>query len=253
MRKIWVSLFAVLSLALLVLKAVPASAQAEKPRLYTYVSDWTIPRTQWDDMEKENATSKAALDKLVADGTILGYGFTSTVAHEFKGPTHGDWIQASSLGGIFKALDPLRSASRNAALLGSGPHQDLFVVSQNYNGHSGTFNDGILRVIGLRVKPGQMDHFRETWAKYLVPVYEQLLADGALHSYQLDTEWNVTSPPGTVYVVTVAAGGEGVDRVAAAINDTFAKNPAILDALLSATEPDSRHDYLGRVTAMRHK
>ncbi len=253
MRKIWVCLFAVLSLALLVLKAVPASAQAEKPRLYTYVSDWTIPRTQWDDMEKENATSKAALDKLVADGTILGYGFFNTAAHEYKGPTHGDWIQASSIGGIFKAEDALRGTPRNAALLGSGPHQDLFVVSQNYNGHSGTFNDGILRVIGLRVKPGQMDRFRETWAKYLVPVYKQLLADGALHSYQLDTEWNVTSPPGTVYVVTVAAGAEAVDRVAAAINDTFEKNPAILDALLSATEPDSRHDYLGRVTAMRHK
>jgi hypothetical protein len=248
---------------LLVLAAVPAWAQAggaEKPRLYTYVSEWTIPRTQWGEMEKSNETSKATLDKLVADGTIIGYGFYYTAAHEPKGGTHGDWIQANSIAGIFKALDAVggalgrsRGVATNAALLGSGPHEDLFVVSQNYNAHSGTFNDGILRVIGLRVKPGHMDQFREAYTKYLVPVYEQLLANGALHAYQLDSEWNVTSPPGTVYVVSMVAGGEGADRAVAAFNDAFNKNPAILEALTSATDPGARHDYLGRVTVMRRK
>jgi hypothetical protein len=184
----------------------------------------------------------------------------STTPHEPKGGTHGDWIQANSIAGIFKALDAVggalgrsRGVATNAALLGSGPHEDLFVVSQNYNAHSGTFNDGILRVIGLRVKPGHMDQFREPYTKYLVPVYEQLLANGALHAYQLDSEWNVTSPPGTVYVVSMVAGGEGADRAVAAFNDAFNKNPAILEALTSATDPGARHDYLGRVTVMRRK
>lgn len=51
----------------------------------------------------------------------------------------------------------------------------------------------------------------------------------------------------------VRAGGEGVDRAVAAISEAFEKNPAILAAITSATEPGSRHDHLGRVTAMRRK
>ncbi len=257
MNKRW--LFVPFLMTVFVLGAVSARAQAggpEKPRLYTYVSYWTIPRAQWGEMDKSNEASMAVLEKLVADGTIIGYGFNYTAAHEPTGSTHGDWIQANSIAGIFKALDALRTYATSAArssLVGSGPHGDLFLVSRNYNAHSGTFNDGILRVIGARVKPGHMAAYREVYTKYLMPVYERLLAEGAIHAYDLQTEWNVTSPPDTAYVVTVATNAEGEDRRVAAINDAFEKNPAILDALASATEPGSRHDFLARVTLMRHK
>ena len=244
---------------LLAATATPARAQAggsEKSPLYTYVSNWTIPRTQWDDMEKSAPAREATLEKLVADGTIVGYSSFYTLAHEPNGPTHGNAIVSHSLAGIFKALDALRgqtSRGASTALLGSGPHGDLVVVSSNYNGHSGKFEDGILRVITVRVKHGEMDAFRHAFTTHIQPVYEKLLAEGALHFYSLDADWNVTEAPGTVHIVTIAAGGEGEDKRTAAVRDLFDANPAILAALTASQEPGSRHDYLARVTLMRHK
>jgi hypothetical protein len=247
-------------LAILVaLTAIPARAQAggsQKPPLYTYVSNWSIPRTQWDDMEKSAQGREATLEKLVADGTIVGYSSFYTLAHEPNGPTHGNAIVSHSLAGIFKALDALRgqtSSGPSAGVLGSGPHGDLVVVSSNYNGHSGKFEDGILRVITLRVKSGEMDAFSRAFATHIQPLYEKLLAEGALHFYSLDADWNVTEPPGTLHIVTIAAGGEGEDRLVKAITDLFASNPSILPGLMATEEPGSRHDYLARVTLMRHK
>ena len=57
----------------------PASASAqdeskEKPPLYTYVSNWTLPRPQWAEMAKADAADRPLLDKAMADGTIVGYG-----------------------------------------------------------------------------------------------------------------------------------------------------------------------------------
>jgi hypothetical protein len=53
---------------------VHAQEVKEKPRMYTYVADWVIPRAQWAEMEKSYVTSQKILDKAMASGTIVGYG-----------------------------------------------------------------------------------------------------------------------------------------------------------------------------------
>src|SRR5580698_206960 len=76
MKTTFVSLIAGLCLAATL--ATPVAAQTgdskDKPRLYTYVSNWAIPRARWDDMEKGRPAAQKTLDQAVASGTILGYG-----------------------------------------------------------------------------------------------------------------------------------------------------------------------------------
>ena len=249
------SVFAVLSPVFLFFAMAPAQAQmsASKPPVYTYVAQWNVPRAQWSDMAKMQQSETATLDRLVADGTLVSYGLYEAAVHEMKGPTHGNWFQASSMAGIFKALDALQgSAASNTALLGSGPHQDLLLVSRDYDAHSGNFRNSLLRGLSITVKPGMGDEFHNAWDRIIRPVLEKLVADGALHGWSYQSQW-IVQDPGVVTAVIIANGPEGLDRYIAAINDLLDKNPNAVAPLLAATEPGSRRDFLLRVNAMRQK
>lgn len=249
------TILAVLSPVLFLMAAVPADAQrsAQKPAVYTYVAQWSIPRAQWGDMAKMQQANTTVLDRLVNDGTLVSYGLYETAVHDPKGPTHGNWFQASSMAGIFKALDALQaSTTSNAQLLGSGSHEDLLLVSRDYDAHSGDFKNSLLRGISVVTKPGMEQQFHDAWDRILRPILERLTTDGALHAWSYQNEW-ITKTRGAVTTVIIANGPEGLDRYIAAINDLFDKNPDAVGPLLAATEPGSRRDFLLRVTAMRQK
>lgn len=249
------SLVAALCAGVIVLGAVPASAQAsgQKPAVYTYVSQWTIPRAQWGDMAKMQQSSSAVLDRLVSDGTLVGYGSADNVVHYREGDNFSNWFQATSLAGIFKALDALKGGTAgNAALLGSGPHEDSLLVSRDYDGHGGSFHDAMLRGITVVVKPGMENQFHQAWDHTIRPVLEQLTSEGALYAWSYQTEW-VVKQPGEVVTVLIANGPAGLDRYAAAINQMFDKNPNAVAPLLAATQSGSRRDFLLHVTDMRQK
>lgn len=249
------TLLTALSTIVLLLSTAPLQAQtnAEKPAVYTYVAQFSVPRAQWGDMAKMQSSNTALLDKLVADGTLVGYGVYETAVHDAKGPTHGNWFQATSIAGIFKALDALQgSTTSNANLLGSGPHQDIFLVSHDYDGHSGSFRNAVLRGLSTTVKPGMGDEFHHAWDRVIRPVLERLVADGALHAWSYQQEWLVNDP-GRVSTIIIANGPEGLDRYIAAINDLLRNNPDAVAPLIAATEPGSRRDFLLRVTTMRQK
>ena len=58
-----------LLLALSAFPAVRAQDDKAKPPIYTYVSEWTVPRAQWTDFIKSDDAENPLMDKLVADGT----------------------------------------------------------------------------------------------------------------------------------------------------------------------------------------
>jgi len=249
------TMLAVLSPVLFLMMATPVEAQrsAQKPAVYTYVAQWSVPRAQWGDMSKMQQSNTATLDRLVSDGTLESYGLYETAVHEPKGPTHGNWFQASSMAGIFKALDALQgNTTSNAQLLGSGPHEDLLLVSRDYDAHSGSFKNSMLRGISVEVKPGMEQQFHDAFDRIIRPVLEKLTADGAVHAWSYHNEW-IVKHPGMVTIVFIANGPEGLDRYIAAINELFDKNPDAVGPLIAATEPGSRRDFLLRVTAMRQK
>ncbi|PYV13857.1 MAG: hypothetical protein DMG21_20055 [Acidobacteria bacterium] len=253
LKRVFVSIAPVV---VLLLGGAPLRAQG-KPNphpIFTYVSDWGVPRAQWSDMAKDNAEDKAVLDPLVADGTLLGYGLYENRIHSDGGYTHGSWFQASSLANLFKALEMLYTrASVTAPVLGASKHQDFLMVSHDYGAKAVSNSTGYIRVIGAEVKPEHVNDFLEAYRRTLVPVYEKLLADGTIVFYQLDSEYNIENAPGRIFSVVGTRDAEGLDKVRAAIEDLVEKNPAALSGLISNTVPNSRIDLLGRITTMTHK
>lgn len=241
-------------LALLPLGAHRASAQSsssEKPVLYTYVSEWTVPRAMWADYLKGDAADIDIMKKAVADGSIVSFGAYAVVNHQEGQPTHGTWFSATSMAGILKVLENVRTApGATAPALAAAKHWDYILESRDFNHHTGTFTNGYLRVGNWRTK-GDSD--RKILKATMVGVLEKLLADGALHSYQIDTEVLHSTDPGTLFVAIVANGGEGIDKFEAALDEMEKSNPAGWAGLASTLDPAGHRDFLAHVSTMTEK
>ena len=231
-----------------------AQSTSSQPPIFTYVSEWNTPRAQWADMAKVEADIKATMDALVADGTLLGYGTYENRIHSEASPTHGSWFQAESLAKIFKTLDKIyaQAGATTAPAQAASKHWDFLFVSTTHGAKAYT-GSGYLRVISSELKPGHEEAFRAAYRQYIVPVYEKLLADGAIVNYELDGEYVMGNAPGRYFSAVVTKDAEGLDKVRTAIADLFEKNPAAAEALTSPAEPHSRKDLLAHVTNMSRK
>jgi len=246
----------VVALVALLLVSTPARAQASSnPQpIFTYVSEWGVPRAQWGDMAKNNAESKAILDPLVANGTLLGYGFFENLVHSDGGYTHGSWFQATSIANILKTTEvTLSKPFVTAPVRAASKHQDYLMISTIHGAHAVTNSTGYIRVISSEIKPGRIGDFLDTYRRYIVPVYEKLLADGTIVAYQLDSEYIIENAPGRTFSVAITRDAEGMDKVRAAFTEVFEKNPALAAAFISATVPNTRNDLLARISTTTHK
>ena len=253
LRRVFV--FAVLFLVFgLTCPSTWAQGSSSQPPIFTYVAEWNTPRAQWADMEKHNESNKATMDALVADGTLVGYGTYENRIHSDTSPTHGSWFQAESLANIFKALDKIyaQAGATTAPVQAASKHWDFLFVSTIHGAKAHT-GSGYLRVVSAQLKPGKEEEFRAAYRQYIVPVYEKLLADGAIVDYELDAEYVISNAPGRFFSAVVTKDAEGLDKARTAIADLFEKNPAVAEALTSPAEPNSRRDLLAHVTNMSHK
>jgi hypothetical protein len=237
--------------------AVPLRAQGDdqgKPPSYTYVSEWALPRAQWKGMAKVNEDDRSVNEKLLADGTITGYGEFENLIHVEGEPTHGSWFTATSEGNVLKALEAFYARpGLTSPVLGSGPHWDYFLVSRLYNGRSGVFDGAYLSGSEWDVEPGQGEAFHNMLKTRLVPVFEKLVADGVLVSYSVNSEDYHTQKPGRVSLVTITADASAVDKVDDALEAAFSKDPEIGPAFRSLTDSAGHRDFLLRVTHMSVK
>ena len=226
----------------------------EKAARYTYVSEWAVPRAMWGDYQKTQAGEDEAMKKLVADGTLISYGSFSILNHQEGLPTHGTWFSASSVANLMKVLEGLRSAPDSTGpVLSASKHWDYILESKNYNAHSGSFKNGYLRVGHWKYKAGASDPDGKILKATMVAMLEKLLADGALHSYQIDEEAVHSEDPGAFYVAIVANGGEGIDKFNAAIDENEKKNPAGWAGFGSLLSEEGHRDFLAHVDAMTVK
>ena len=104
----------------------------EKPRLFTYVAFWSLPRSQWADEQKLVVSEKGMLDKSVAGGNLVGYGDDTNLVHQPDGSTHDDWFSSMSMAGLLNVLDgiyksPMVSSPVEAS---STRHADFILVSR---------------------------------------------------------------------------------------------------------------------------
>ena len=243
-------------LALSAVSAVTACAQMsevkEKPPLYSYVSFWNIPRTQWADMDKSTGSEKATLDKAIASGTIVAYGDDHNLVHTADGDTHDSWWSAMSMAGLLNVLDQFYKAGTptQPVMASATKHSDAIFVSRYYNWHAGSWKDVYGQVAYYKLKPDAPNDALENLSKNMIaPLLEKMLSDGAIHEYEIDTEAIHSEAPGAFWISYIAAGAESLDKVNAAIRETLKSNPTFGPAFVSATDATAHRDYLTRTNA----
>jgi hypothetical protein len=255
-RKLQGLLAGVCALATMALFAAPARAQndsKEKPRMYTYLGNWNIPRAQWADMEKADAADQGTLEKALANGTIVGYGHDMNLVHQPDGSTHDEWWSSMSMAGLINVLDSFYASGNATApvLAGATKHWDGIYVSRYYNWRSGSFKGAYTHASSYKLKADAPDDAVETLSKNLfVPLMEKMLADGAILEYEVDTEAIHTEAPGTFWVVYVASNADGLDKVNAGLRDAMKANPLGGPAFDSMVDFTPHRDYLDRSTGM---
>ena len=243
-------------LALAVLCAAPARAQMsdskEKPPMYSYVSNWAIPRAQWADMEKNNAADEPILNKAMSSGVLVGYGDDVNLLHQPDAPTHDDWWSSMSLAGLLNVLDQFYKAGNavNPVLSSATRHFDSIYVSRHYNWHAGSWKGAYTRVASYKLKADAPDDAVDLLSNNLfVPLLEKLLADGTIHEYEVDTEAFHTEAPGSLWVAVIVANAEGLDKYNAAVRDIMKASPMSGPAFGSMVDFTPHRDLLLRTNA----
>jgi len=250
-------LFAVAVAAIAALSAAPARAQMaddkEKAPVYTYVSEWAVPRADWAAYENGISATKQLMDKLVADGTLVDYGWFKNLVHQEGAPTHGDWFSATSVGNVMKALNALMAqgaaAGPDKSLIDS-KHWDYLLVSRQYGKHSGTFENSYLRVSSYKTKHGEGETAEKALNSYIIPRLEKLLADGAIHYYAVSREAIHTDDPAEFDIVVITDGTAGLDKFYESLEVAAKANPTGGPAFASANEGSAHRDFLSLATAV---
>jgi hypothetical protein len=224
----------------------------EKPPMYSYVSNWSIPRPQWADMEKASGATQAILEKGLASGTLVAYGSDMTMVHEADGSTHDSWWSAMSMAGLLHVLAEIhKSGNATSSVLSSATkHWDSIYVSRYYNWHSGTWKDVYTHGSSYKLKADAPDSALDQLSKnMIVPLLEKELADGTIHEYEIDTQAIHTESPSMFYIFYIAANAEGVDKVSAAIRERLKANPLSGPAFSSMTDSTAHRDELALTSA----
>jgi hypothetical protein len=242
-------------LAMFTLWVLPVGAQMsevkEKPPMYTYVANWTIPRAQWAEMDKSEAADQPILDKALTDGTIIGYGSDITLVHTPDGGTHDDWWSSMSMGGLIKVLDQFYKSGNSVSpvLESATKHWDGMYVSRYYHWTSGSWKDAYTYVAIYKLKPDAPDNAVDLLSKDIVaPLMEKLLADGTLHEYEIDTQALHTHDPNFFFIVYVAAHPDGLDKVDAAIDQSLKAHPLEGPTFGSMVDFSAHRDELAQST-----
>lgn len=219
----------------------------EKPPMYTYVSNWTIPRAKWGDMAKENADTSKTLAKDLQSGALVGYGDDENLVHTADGGTHDDWWSAMSLAGLLDVLEGFYKSGTVASpvLVSSTKHWDGVYVARFYNWKPGTYKGAYTRSSSYKLKADAPNDAVETIARTLmVPVMEKLLAEGAIVEYEIDQETVHTESPSMFFLVYIAPNSAGMDKAVAAVRAAARGTPLFGQAFGSLVDFEAHRDYL---------
>jgi hypothetical protein len=223
------------------------------PVVYTYVSQFQIPRANWAAYSEDTEKSFVpVVEKSLADGTILSWSTFEQVVHTPEGYTHGAAWSSTSIAGLMKVLDEVRKNGPRPGQIAATKHEDYLMQTRMY--HPGTGTPTYLRVVCSAAKPDKPEHYTSVLKKMLVPTFEEQLKQGVATYYGLDEQYVNTSAPSTRCLVITYPNAESIDKWATAINSTMGKwSSAEREEFASATVPDSRRDILARITHSGHK
>ncbi len=247
--------FTLLALSLGLAAAVRAQSTTEvkeKPPMYTYVSSWSVPRAQWAEMKKSTANDDDMMNKAFASGAVVGWGNDTNMVHTPEGSTHDQWWSSMSMAGLLSVLEELyKSGSPVAPVLSTTTkHDDVILVSRYYNWTSGACKGCYTHGAIYKLKADAPNDAVDTMSKTVfVPMFEKLLADGAIKEYDIDTQSIHTEAPGLFYIFYITPDAAGLDKVNAAIRELGKNNPLISPAFATILDSTGHRDELARTDA----
>lgn len=244
----------VVALAVMCVPAALSQMETAQP-VYTYVSQFQVPRANWAQFSEDTEKTFVPIaEKLMADGTIVGWDTFETVVHTPDGMTHGSSWSSNSLAGLMKVLDELRKGGPRPGQIAATKHEDYLVQSTMSHTSSGSGTSGYLRVVCQMAKADKPEGYAAELKKYLVPTFEEQFKKGVAMSYGLDAQYVNNSAPSLRCLVVTYPNAESMDKWATAINATLGKmSDADRAAFFGSTVPDSRRDFMARITHYAHK
>lgn len=244
-----------LLVVLLAVVVVPAafSQMEQAQRVYTYVSQFQVPRANWaqyaEDTEK---TFVPVAEKMLAEGAIVSWSTFEQVVHTPDGFTHGAAWSSNSLAGLMKVLDEVRKNGPRPGQIAATKHEDYLMQTTMYRAGSGT--PAYLRVVCSMAKADKPDAYTAMLKKLLVPTFEEQVKLGVATYYGVDEQYVNNDAQSWRCVVINYPNAESMDKWATAINTTMGKwSPAERAEFAGATVPDSRRDIMARITHSGHK
>jgi hypothetical protein len=244
--------FAALFIGGIVLTPKPAAAQATQD-YYTYVSEWAVPRAQWEAFEKQEQSNISEMKQLVADGTIIDWANDTVRVHQEDGYTHAEWFTATSRANLLRALEEQWSTATNASFVSATKHSDLFLHTLAHGGHAVSNGAGYLRVGFYQAKPGDAEALANLMTKNIKSFLDAAVANGTLMMYNIDEEDIHTSAPGAYNMALLFPDGTAMDRFFADLMASGKADSTMAQMLDSLTVGKEHRDSFGRVTAYQHK
>ncbi len=243
-------------------------AQAQASKLYVQVGFWDVPREKWDAfVQYFEKYEKPVMERMVAEGVLVEWGLDSNGLHHPADYTHSTWMAARDLAGIEKALDAYEaSLGADAARLEAEfasmitKHMDMTMVSQHGGGRTAKLDRGYFQASSVRVKRGRVSDYEKAWKELTQPILDQLLKDGTIVAYGLDTPYHHTSEESlgmmvTWYVVADMAADAKVDAAfeAAQAKRTETERAALRDHFWGMSVEGSHRDFFTRLIHYQRK
>ncbi len=234
---------------------VPAALPQMEPTpiVYTYVSQFQIPRANWAQYSEDTEKSFVpVVEKSLADGSILSWSTFEQVVHTPDGYTHGAAWSSNSIAGLMKVLDEVRKNGPRPGQIAATKHEDYLMQTTMYHVGSGT--PAYLRVVCSNAKPDKPGEYAAALKKYLVPTFDEQIKKGVATYYGVDEQYVNNAAPSIRCVVITFPNADGMDKWATAISTTMSKwSPAERAEFAAATVLDSRRDIMARITHSGHK
>ena len=220
----------------------------EKPPLYTYYSEWAIPRAKWADMDKARA-GNGVFTHAFASGTLVGYGDDETVVHTAEGYTHDGWFSSMSMAGLLTTLsDLMQGGNTTTSVFASATkHEDQIFSSRHYSWKSGSWKGAYTHTSIYKLKDSAPDNAVDTLAKsFIVPLLDKLLAEGTIVEYELDEQAVHTDSPALFFLDYITPTADGLDRVTKALGEAIKAEPLAGPAFGSMVDFSVHRDVLVR-------
>lgn len=230
-----------------------AVAQDQGQTYYTYVSQWAVPRAQWDAFAKQDESSVAQMKKDVADGLLVAWGNEVTRVHTSDGFTHSEWFTATSRENLLKVLEVQWTGATNASYIAATRHADLFLHTIAHGGKAGATGMGYLRVASYQAKPGAEDALEGLLMGKVRVFIESEVSNGNVTLYNIDKEDIHTDMPGNYDLAMIFPDGAAMDRFYADFDAIGKSDPTVGAAFDNLTVAKDHRDDFGRVTAYQNK